>query len=476
MLNYLDFFSKARVLVVGDVMLDRYWQGDTSRISPEAPVPVVHVHEQEHRLGGAGNVAVNIRALGAQACLLAACGQDEAGSMITQQLTDHAIEHRLQQHVENTSVTKLRVLSRHQQLMRLDFEAPQLTTDEVVLLQDVTRALADTGLLILSDYGKGTIADPQLYIQAARAQQVPVLIDPKGKDFNRYRGATLLTPNRKEFEMIVGVCQNEADLVAKGLQALKTYDLQALLVTRGEEGMTLLREGQPPLHLSARAREVFDVTGAGDTVIATLGTGLAAGIPLEQAIALANMAASITVSRIGAVSVSVPELRRAIQTSQGVSAGVMSREELLTAVADAQALGERIVMTNGCFDLLHAGHVSYLKQAKTLGDRLIVAVNDDASVKRLKGSRRPINALSDRMSLLSSLEAVDWVVPFSEDTPADLISAVLPDVLVKGGDYKVSEIAGADEVIARGGDVTVLNFVPGFSSSKIIEIIMEDVQ
>lgn len=465
-------FDQAPVLVVGDVMLDRYWHGATNRISPEAPVPVVKVEQIEDRPGGAANVALNIAALGAPAWLVGVTGQDEAADSLAERLHAAGVDAHFQRIASQPTIVKLRVMSRHQQLLRLDFEEP-FTTDGAALLADVTALLDKVRVLILSDYGKGALPNHQALIQAARARNIAVLADPKGKDFSIYRGASLITPNLAEFEAVVGRCSDEAELVAKGLKLLAELELGALLVTRGEHGMTLLRQGYPALHLPARAREVFDVTGAGDTVISTLATALAAGEELPQAVALANLAAGIVVGKLGTATVSAPELRRAVQREQGVGRGVMTLDQLLPVLEDARAHGEKVVFTNGCFDILHAGHVAYLEQARAQGDRLVVAINDDASVARLKGPGRPINSVDRRMAVLAGLGAVDWVVSFAEDTPEVLLEKVRPDVLVKGGDYGLDGVVGADIVLAYGGDVKVLNFVDSCSTTAIVEKIRE---
>ncbi|MCL7461845.1 bifunctional D-glycero-beta-D-manno-heptose-7-phosphate kinase/D-glycero-beta-D-manno-heptose 1-phosphate adenylyltransferase HldE [Pseudomonas sp. NW5] len=461
-------FDQAPVLVVGDVMLDRYWYGATSRISPEAPVPVVKVEQSEDRPGGAANVALNIAALGAPAWLVGVTGTDEAADSLTARLTAAGVDARFQRIQGQPTIVKLRVMSRHQQLLRMDFEEP-FATDEAALLAEVEALLNQVRVLILSDYGKGALKNHQALIRAARARGVPVLADPKGRDFAIYRGATLITPNLSEFEAVVGRCADEAELVSKGLALLADLELEALLITRGEHGMTLLRACQPELHLPARAREVFDVTGAGDTVISTLASALAAGEPLPQAVALANLAASIVVGKLGTATVSAPELRRAAAREQGAGRGVMTLDQLLPAIEDARAHGERIVFTNGCFDILHAGHVTYLEQARAQGDRLVVAINDDASVTRLKGPGRPINSVDRRMAVLAGLGAVDWVISFSEDTPESLLERICPEVLVKGGDYGLDGVVGAPIVLGYGGEVKVLSFVDSCSTTAIVE-------
>jgi D-beta-D-heptose 7-phosphate kinase/D-beta-D-heptose 1-phosphate adenosyltransferase len=332
-------------------------------------------------------------------------------------------------------------------------------------------SLAAAGALVLSDYAKGALSSVQTMITLAREAGVPVLIDPKGTDFARYRGATLLTPNLSEFEAVVGKCKNEEEIVARGTQLIADFDLSALLVTRSENGMTLLQPGKAPLHLPTQAQEVYDVTGAGDTVIGVLAAALAAGDSLEEACFLANAAAGVVVGKLGTSTVSTVELENAIHARPEQGFGIMTEAQLKAAVEMARRRGEKVVMTNGVFDILHAGHVSYLANARKLGDRLIVAVNSDASTKRLKGESRPVNPQENRMIVLGALEAVDWVVVFEEDTPQRLIAGILPDLLVKGGDYKPEDIAGSKEVWANGGDVQVLNFEDGISTTNIIKTI-----
>jgi D-beta-D-heptose 7-phosphate kinase/D-beta-D-heptose 1-phosphate adenosyltransferase len=354
--------------------------------------------------------------------------------------------------------------------LRLDFEQTEFSSQGQSLDQGLGTRLQSCQVLVLSDYAKGALTDPQPMIAAARAQGVPVLVDPKGSEFARYRGAALLTPNLQEFETVVGSCASEAELVARGQSLMVELDLGALLVTRGDQGMTLLRPGMEELHLPARAREVFDVTGAGDTVIGVVAAAVAAGADLPQAVTLANIAAGIVVGKLGTAAVSAPELRRAVQLEQGSERGVMSLEQLQVAVSDARSQGERVVFTNGCFDIIHAGHVGYLEQARACGDRLIVAVNSDASVRRLKGSGRPINPVERRMAVLAGMEAVDWVVSFADDTPLGLLQGLQPDLLVKGGDYESKEdIVGWDVVQGYGGEVRLLDRVDSLSTTAIVD-------
>jgi D-beta-D-heptose 7-phosphate kinase/D-beta-D-heptose 1-phosphate adenosyltransferase len=462
-------FSNLRVLVAGDAMLDEYWFGDTARISPEAPVPVVRTRSAEQRAGGAANVALNCAALGVRATLAAVVGDDERGAVLTQVLEQRGVRCNLVRSAAVPTIHKLRVFARNQQLIRLDAEQ-SLAPCAAELGEVFARLVGAANAVILSDYAKGTLSRAAELIAASRKAGVPVLVDPKGSDFARYRGAHVLTPNRGEFEAIVGTCADESDLLRKGEALRKDLELTALLVTRGEQGMTLFAGGAP-LTLPAEAREVFDVTGAGDTVIALLAAGVAAGLSLPEAAALANLGAGIVVGKIGAATVSRSELTRALHMRGSGGRGVVQLPELVAFVTEAKERGERVVLTNGCFDILHAGHVSYLEEAKSCGDRLIVAVNDDASVQRLKGPSRPITPLADRMAVLAGLAAVDWVVPFAEDTPAELIAKVLPNVLVKGGDYRVDQIAGGDAVLRNGGEVRVLGFKPGRSTTALIDAI-----
>ncbi len=469
----LPSLADARVLVVGDLMLDRYWHGDTSRISPEAPVPVVKVEQAEERAGGAGNVALNIAALGAKACLQGFTGDDEQCTALEKLLQPMGIDCLFDKLAGASTITKLRVLSRHQQLIRLDFEDGFVSHTADNLLTTFEQQLPDAGAVVLSDYGKGTLRQVQAFIQRAREAGKVVLVDPKGSDFARYRGATLITPNMHEFETVVGRCEDDADIVSKGQALMQELELQALLITRSERGMTLLQKDMPAIHLPTHAREVFDVTGAGDTVISVLAAALAAGESLADATALSNLAAGIVVSKLGTATVSMDELRRAIREQHQIQRGVVDEDSLLAMIRESRQHGETVVMTNGCFDILHAGHVAYLEQARELGDRLIVAVNDDASVKRLKGEERPVNTMEKRMRMLAALECVDWVVPFYEDTPTRLICKLAPDILVKGGDNDPDKIPGGDCVREAGGEVKVLTYIDGVSTTGIISTIRE---
>ena len=449
-------------------MLDRYLFGSTGRISPEAPVPVVHVHETDDRPGGAANVAVNLASLGVSTRLIGVVGNDAAADSLRAILKDRGIACDFCSVKNRPTITKTRVQSRGQQLIRLDQEeTTTMPGGEVFKL--LRKSIKGAGAVVLSDYGKGALSDVAAMISACRDAGVPVLVDPKGRDFEKYRGASVITPNQAEFEAVAGECHNDGQLVDRARAMLHDLDLDALLVTRSEKGMLLLEADMEPVFLSTQAREVFDVTGAGDTVIATLAGALASGQSLTSSSALANLAAGLVVRKIGVASVTPGEISVALHERGQGGRGPLGLNELKLVVRQSRERGERIIMTNGCFDILHAGHVAYLEEAKSLGDRLIVAVNDDASVRRLKGEKRPINALEDRLLVLAGLAAVDWVIPFSGDTPASLIAELLPDVLVKGGDYKPEDIAGAKDVLRNGGEVRVLAFRDGHSSSRIID-------
>ena len=460
--------ASARILVVGDVMLDRYWSGSTTRVSPEAPVPIVRVTGVEERVGGAANVAANAAALGATVDLVGVTGADPESARLAALCEAAGVGAHFRAVADWPTFVKLRVVSQNQQLLRLDFEHPPQAAAPVDFAELVAARLTGRGVLVLSDYGKGALSGVAELITIAHRHGMRVVVDPKGRDFVRYSGADLITPNMSEFEAVVGRCADESELVQKALALCTECRFAAILVTRSEHGMSLVRPGHPPLHLHAEARDVYDVTGAGDTVCATLATALAAGFDMPDAIRLANTAAGIVVGKLGTAVIRNAELAAALHAHEAGERGVVDRDELVRRAGLARERGERIVMTNGCFDLLHAGHVRYLRAAAELGDRLIVAVNSDDSVRRLKGAGRPLNPLAERMEVLAALAGVDWVVPFDAETPRDLIAAVLPDVLVKGGDYVVAQIAGATEVLAAGGEVLTLPYHAGLSTTNII--------
>jgi len=461
-------FGQARIIVIGDVMLDRYWSGQAARISPEAPVPVVRVKTIEDRVGGAGNVALNIAKLGGKVTLLGVVGDDAEGEILRRLLEAEGVACDFVVEQEIRSICKLRVMAQHQQLIRIDFEETSLKFDSDALLARLVEHLPENNTVVFSDYGKGTLADVSTYIIKAKQAGVKVLVDPKGVDYQRYAQADLITPNLSELQAVVGIPENEDNLIEKGRGLLKRYQIPTLLLTRGEAGMTLIQDDQ--VHsLPAQAKDVFDVTGAGDTVIAVMALGVALDMALHDAMYLANLAGGIVVGKLGTSTVSMQELTRAMHGDRDSQYGIVSEDELAQIMAGAKAHDERIIMTNGCFDLLHAGHVTYLQQAKALGDRLVVAVNSDASVRQLKGESRPINGLQERMTVLAALACVDWVVSFEEETPERLYCRLLPDVIVKGGDYSSEQVAGGDCVIRAGGEVKILQFVDGQSTTAMIK-------
>lgn len=462
-------FSKQRILILGDVMLDQYWHGDTSRISPEAPVPVVKIEHQEARVGGAANVALNVQALGAQATLMGVIGEDDAGKQLSTLLQEKGVNTQLQAYPKAKTVLKLRIMGRAQQLLRLDFEDPQEITDNAFMAQFIA-LLQNTDLLILSDYAKGVLFSPQKYIQAAKEMGVPVVVDPKNRDLSVYRGASVLTPNMTEFETAVGTTKQPSDIAEKGMKLIEDLELQGLLVTQGSQGMTVLEKGKAPYHTPAKAKEVFDITGAGDTVIAALSTMLANQQSLVESAIFANIAAGLSVGHLGTAAITCDEIQQALGEPQIVQNKVITDPVVLKGIlSQRKGMGETVVMTNGCFDILHAGHISYLQAARDLGDCLIIAVNTDSSVKQLKGDSRPINNENNRMAILAALGCVDYVIPFSDETPEKLISDLLPNILVKGGDYRPEEVAGGRAVKAHGGEVIILPFVPGLSTTKTLE-------
>jgi D-beta-D-heptose 7-phosphate kinase/D-beta-D-heptose 1-phosphate adenosyltransferase len=465
-------FSKLNILVIGDLMLDQYWFGPTSRISPEAPVPVVSVTKSEARAGGAANVAMNLVSLGAQTTCCGIVGRDATAKDLQGLLEVEGISTALIESKQHPTITKLRVLSRNQQLIRLDTEQVYSADDAAQVVAGADKLLSRADVVILSDYAKGTLSQIGDLIAACRAKNIPVLVDPKGTDFSRYKQASVMTPNLAEFAAVVGQPVDDADLVSKARALCNELELQSLVVTLGDRGMLVVdgNSGAEAL-LPARARQVFDVTGAGDTVIAALAAGIGASLDAEAAAELANLAASLVVRKIGTATVTPAELNLALHEQGSGGLGILNATQAQAVACEIRTRGETLVMTNGCFDILHKGHVAYLQEAKSRGDRLLVAVNTDASVQRLKGEDRPINPLEDRMAVLAGLASVDWVVSFDSDTPEELISSILPDVLVKGGDYEPDAIAGGKAVLNNGGSVEVLRFHEGRSTSAIVDSI-----
>ena len=464
-----------RVLVVGDLMLDRYLWGACDRISPEAPVQVVQVQRESESLGGAGNVAANLGSLGARVEIVALVGDDPAAAALARLLERLDVGNAgLIRDSKRPTTIKTRVLAAHHQLLRFDVERSAPVSDELgaTILARVGAQLraAACDVMVLSDYGKGVLSPEvvRALIAASSGARIPVLVDPKGRDYGHYRGATLLTPNRREAAAATGQTLSDAAGVARaGRQLLRELQLKGCLITLSEDGMALF-EGESDHRLPTQAREVFDVTGAGDTVIAAIAFALASGLSMLDACQFANRAAGIVVGKLGSATVTLDEIAAASTPGPQPTRKVLELDALMPELARLRACGRKLVFTNGCFDILHAGHVQYLTQAAALGDVLIIGLNGDASVSRLKGPSRPINTLADRAQLLSALSVVSYVVPFGEDTPLSLIGRIVPDVLVKGGDYRADDIVGADVVRKAGGRVQVLPFVAGKSTSGII--------
>ena len=463
-----------QILVIGDLMLDSFYHGKVKRISPEAPVPIIDIERIEDLPGGAANVAMNIASLGAKCKICGITGQDSAADILKHRLNAVGVDCLLH-HATTNTIIKRRVISNHQQLLRMDFETQFLPNEWQALKPLVEDVITDTAVMILSDYNKGTLASPQYWIQLAKQHGIPVLVDPKGDDFSKYKGADMITPNMTEFEAIVGSVESESDLIEKAKKLIAKLNIKALLITRSEYGMSLIRSNEAVFHLPAIAKEVSDVTGAGDTVISTLAAVLAAGEEIETAVTLANIAASIAVSKLGTATVSEPELRAEYERHQGDNntdhsiAGVVTVEQLKLSLQQAKKRGEKVVFTNGCFDILHAGHVSYLEQARAQGDRLVLAINSDESVSKLKGQGRPINSVDRRLAVLAGLASVDWVTCFEGDTPEALLKEIQPDILVKGGDYDKTGVVGWEIVEGYGGEVRVMGLVDNCSTTAIVE-------
>jgi D-beta-D-heptose 7-phosphate kinase/D-beta-D-heptose 1-phosphate adenosyltransferase len=460
-------------------MCDVYMSGTVRRISPEAPVAVFESAERRQVLGGAANVAANLQALGCDVFLVAVIGTDATGRELRELLRQHEIADTwLVEDAARPTTTKTRLIAQQQQMLRLDHEVrlPVEPGVQARVIEHVSSLLSRIDGMVCSDYAKGVCAPAVLraLFPRARAATKPIIVDPKASDVALYRGATVLTPNLSEVEQASGMTlKSEADIeyAARGL--LRRSEAEAILVTRGKDGMTLVPEGGSPVHIPAQAREVFDVTGAGDTAVATFSMALLSTLSLAAAAHIANTAAGLVVGKMGTAVVSRTELLAALRREISEPCKIMARHDLARIVRQHQQRGERIVLTNGCFDLLHIGHMRYLQQARGLGDRLVVALNDDASVQRLKGAQRPLLPQDERAGLLAALACVDYVTVFSEDTPLALIQQLRPDVLVKGGDYTPATVVGRAEVEAYGGSVVIVPYVDGVSTTGIIRSILE---
>ncbi len=457
-----------RVLVVGDLMLDRYVVGSVSRVSPEAPVPVLAADHDENRPGGAANVAANVAAMGGDVTLLALVGEDSASIELERCLFAHGVMARLLKDPLGGTTQKTRLLAGAQQIARVDRDVRPTPEMQARLFEEFERIVGEFGLVVFSDYAKGTLDLLPRYLQLAKKRGITTLVDPKRTDASMYRGASLLKPNNNEFMGLFGEVSSDEELTSKAHEALRALGLQHLVVTRGAKGMIVVSADGTADSVPTRAREVFDVSGAGDTVLAALAIALAQGAPIAEAVRTANVAAGIAVSHPGTYVVSQKEMAAALAGCELDNTKVVSTAELIARLAQHRLRNQRIVFTNGCFDLLHPGHVRLLVQARALGDVLVLGLNSDDSVRQLKGPTRPINPYANRAEVVAGLTAVDYVVEFDAPTPLELIRMVQPDVLVKGGDYKVSEIVGHDVVSARGGQVVALDFHQGHSTTRIV--------
>jgi D-beta-D-heptose 7-phosphate kinase / D-beta-D-heptose 1-phosphate adenosyltransferase len=474
LLPLIDRMKTARVLCIGDVMLDHYVYGQVERVSPEAPIPVLWIEREMKTLGGAGNVMRNLRALGAASSFISVVGNDEAGREIGRlvEAQDGAEAHVLVQ-PQRTTTVKTRYIAGNQQLLRADRESaipldPYIRED---LLRLACELVADHPVVIISDYGKGVLTEGVALeiIRAATEAGAQVIVDPKGGDHIRYRGADLLKPNRRELAHATGMpVATESEIVAASRVLIERCGFNAVLASLGPEGSVLVSDST--VHIQrTEVREVYDVSGAGDTVVATVGAALAVGVSLTDAARLANAAAGIVVGKIGTAVVYASELIASLNGRDLHAADkVVPRSHALDLVARWRRHGLKIGFTNGCFDLLHPGHVALLGQAKAACDRLVVGLNSDASTARLKGPRRPIQNESERAAVLASLAAVDLIVVFEEDTPIELIREIQPQLLVKGDDYRLDEVVGADFVKSAGGEVLLAKVVPGYSTTATI--------
>ncbi len=469
-----NFWEQRRILVVGDVMLDKYVWGTVERVSPEAPVPVVRGTQITHCPGGAANVAMNVAGLGAKAIVAGLVGEDQDAELLRRALEAAGVETRFVPVADIPTTSKLRILSRNQQMLRLDFEKKYIPPHGVYeeLIRQSREAISSCSAVILSDYAKGALNDHvcAVIINDARTLGIPVLVDPKSHTFQKYRNATTICPNLQEMALVTGTPPDDVErLLEMGERYLEECGLEFLTVTLGEKGIAVVQKGART-HAPVVARQVLDVSGAGDTVIATLCLALACKLEIGDAIKLANAAAGIVVGKAGTVPVDRNELIGALTQEIALHAGekILSRERLVARVTAWRAAGQRIVFTNGCYDLLHIGHIDLIERARQQGDRLIIAINSDDSVQRLKGPSRPVVGQRERARVLAALSASDAVVVFDESTPLELILAIRPDVLVKGGDYADEVIVGASEVRSWGGRVFLAPLVEGFSTSKLI--------
>jgi D-beta-D-heptose 7-phosphate kinase / D-beta-D-heptose 1-phosphate adenosyltransferase len=476
LLDVLASFSQARVVVLGDVMLDRFLYGSVERVSPEAPVPVIALQRTSNVPGGAANVARNVAALGAHVVLVGAVGADEAAAELRNLLSGpSSFQTHLVVDPARPTTTKTRYIADQQQILRTDREVTGALGEAVAtaMLERYSAALGEADIVILSDYGKGALSDAVTAraIAAAAATGKRVLVDPKSRSFMKYRGATVLTPNKHELQGASGhECSTDEQVAAAATEVIEQGICTTVIATRGKDGMSIIQKGSVPVHIRTVANEVYDVTGAGDTAVAAMAVALASGADMRNAARLGNVAAGIVVGKYGTATATRDEILARLGDAEASadSATSFTLERVQVLLARWRRLGLRVAFTNGCFDMLHPGHVSLLNQAKRSADRLIVGLNSDKSIRRLKGAGRPVQSAESRAMVLSSLRAVDAVVVFEEDTPLNLIAALEPDVLVKGADYTLETVVGADLVIRRGGKVILADLVPSHSTTETL--------
>ena len=458
----------ARVLVVGDVMLDRYLMGQAIRISPEAPVPVVRIEEEDVRPGGAANVAANVAALGGRSHLLSVTGDDAAQRDLLATVAKYGVVIDFVADPTTRTTEKTRIVSGSQQITRVDREANISDEARAKLKRRFMEIAGDFDIIVLSDYAKGVLHDASEFLEYARILGKPTLVDPKRTELEAYRGAHVLKPNQKEFEALFGQAETTADIAARARCAMGRYGINNLVVTRGPLGMILLPQDGPEVEVPTFAQEVFDVSGAGDSVISMLAVALGSKNDLLSAVKLANVAAGVAVSRVGTYVVTAADMMHHAAGAAGHLSKVVTLKTLPAHLRRERLAGKKVVFTNGCFDILHPGHVRLLSDARKHGDLLVVGLNSDASVRGLKGDKRPVNTFADRAEVLAALDCVDFVVEFDAPTPIDLIKAVMPDVLIKGGDYEISSIVGSEFVTGHGGKVYALPFHDGYSTTGIL--------
>lgn len=476
-LKKLDDIRKIKVLVFGDYMVDRYINGNVSRISPEAPVPVVEVTSQAEKLGGAGNVINNIIALGGQVKVLGCIGNDKAGDFIIKQFTNKNIDTSyFKQFSKVDTIVKTRIVSKNQQFLRIDEEKKEPLPNDYfeIVKNNIEQILSDIDVVVISDYAKGSVTKEisQLLISNAKKKSIPVIVDPKGNDYSKYKGATLCTPNVKELSDVVNQKIDTEDKITKyGSQLCQDINLDYLVLTRSEKGISVVLKNREKLDFPAIAKEVIDVSGAGDTVVATISLLLGLNFPIDDICKIANSAASVVVSKFGTSTVSFNELICSLSNTGEFK--LITKEVASYIVKDLKEKNKKVVFTNGCFDLLHSGHLSSFKKAKEFGDVLIVAVNSDSSVKENKGDLRPIINQEDRIEMICELECVDYVILMEDKDPSELIKLIKPDISIKGKDWENKYVPEKEIIESYGGEMKFIELEKGKSTTNIINKILK---